>query len=75
KQCTLAQLSLAWLLTRGEDIVPIFGTRHSEYLEDNLQAFQVQLRKEDLAQIDQAAPIGAARGLRYPEASMKAVNR
>jgi aryl-alcohol dehydrogenase-like predicted oxidoreductase len=75
KQYTLAQLSLAWLLTRGEDIVPIFGSKRSEYVDDNLKALHVQLSKEDLSQIDQAAPIGAAKGLRYPEASMQAVNR
>jgi len=75
KRCSLAQLSLAWLLARGEDIVPIVGTKHSGYLEDNLKALQVQLSKEDLAQIDQAAPLGAAKGLRYPEAAMNAVNR
>jgi aryl-alcohol dehydrogenase-like predicted oxidoreductase len=75
KQCSLAQLALAWLLARGNDIVPITGTKHRKYLEDNLKALNVKLSKEDLAQIDQAAPIGAAKGLRYPEASMKAVNR
>jgi aryl-alcohol dehydrogenase-like predicted oxidoreductase len=74
KQCTLAQLSLAWLLARGEDIVPIVGTKHSEYLEDNLKALKVRLSKEDLVQINHAAPLGAAKGLRYPEASMNAVN-
>jgi aryl-alcohol dehydrogenase-like predicted oxidoreductase len=75
KQCSPAQLALAWLLAQGKDIVPITGTKRSEYLEDNLKALQVKLSKEDLAQIDQAAPLGAAKGLRYPEASMKAVNR
>jgi aryl-alcohol dehydrogenase-like predicted oxidoreductase len=75
KRCSLAQLSLAWLLTRGEDIVPIFGAKRSEYVEDNLKALHVQLNREDLAQIDQAVPIGVAKGLRYPEASMQAVNR
>lgn len=75
KSCSLAQLSLAWLLARGEDIVPIVGTKHRRYLEDNLKALQVQLSKAELAQIDEAAPIGVAIGLRYPEESMKAVNR
>jgi aryl-alcohol dehydrogenase-like predicted oxidoreductase len=83
RQCSLAQLSLAWLLARGEDIVPIAGTKRSEYLKDNLGALQVQLSQEDqvqlsqedLAQIDQAAPLGAAKGLRYPETAMMAVNR
>ena len=55
--------------------MPIAGTKRSEYLEDNLKALQVQLSKEDLAQIDLAAPLGAAKGLRYPEGSMAAVNR
>ncbi|MEJ2658575.1 MAG: aldo/keto reductase [Desulfobacterales bacterium] len=75
KQCSLAQLSLAWLLAQWQNIVPIVGTKHRKYLEDNLKALQVQLDKEDLAQIDQAAPIGAAKGMRYPEAAMKSVNR
>jgi hypothetical protein len=44
-------------------------------LEDNLKALQVQLSKVDLVRIDQAAPIGVAKGLRYPEAAMMAVNR
>ncbi|MGA8181505.1 MAG: aldo/keto reductase [Desulfobacterales bacterium] len=75
KQCSLAQLALSWLLAQGRDIVPITGTKRREYLENNLKALQVQLDKDDLAQIDQAAPLGAAKGLRYPEASMTAVNR
>ena len=75
KQCSVAQIALSWLLAQGQDIVPITGTKRRKYLEDNLKAMQVQLNQEDLAQIDQAAPLGAAKGLRYPEASMKAVNR
>jgi aryl-alcohol dehydrogenase-like predicted oxidoreductase len=75
KQCTLAQLCLAWLLARGQDIVPIAGTKRSAYLEDNLKALRVKLSQKDLAQIDKAAPFGAAKGLRYPEEAMQAVNR
>jgi aryl-alcohol dehydrogenase-like predicted oxidoreductase len=75
KECSMAQLALSWLLAQGQDIVPITGTKRREYLEDNLKALQVQLSKDDLAHIDQAAPRGAAQGLRYPEASMAAVNR
>jgi aryl-alcohol dehydrogenase-like predicted oxidoreductase len=74
KKCSLAQLSLAWLLAQGKDIVPIVGTRHSDYLIDNLKALLVQLSQEDLAQINEAAPLGAAKGLRYPEESMKALD-
>ncbi len=75
KACSLAQLCLAWLLARGQDIVPIAGTRHRAYLEDNLKALQVQLSPNDMALIDEAAPLGSAQGLRYPEAAMQAVNR
>jgi aryl-alcohol dehydrogenase-like predicted oxidoreductase len=75
KRCTLAQLSLGWLLAQGEQIVPIVGTKRTAYLEENLKALQVTLSREDLAQIDRAAPVGAAKGQRYAEPAMKAVNR
>lgn len=75
KGCTLAQLSLAWLLARGEYIVPIVGTKRTAYLEENLKALQVKLSKEDWVQIDRAAPAGAAKGARYSEPAMQAVNR
>jgi aryl-alcohol dehydrogenase-like predicted oxidoreductase len=75
KHCSLAQLALAWLLAMGEDIVPIAGTKRSSYLQDNLKALEVTLSKEDLKLIDQAAPLGAAKGQRYPEAAMEALNR
>lgn len=75
KRCTLAQLSLGWLLAQGEHIVPIAGTKRTAYLEENLKALQVKLSKEDLVQIDRAAPVGAAKGERYAEPAMKAVNR
>jgi aryl-alcohol dehydrogenase-like predicted oxidoreductase len=75
KNCSLAQLSLAWLLARGDYIVPIVGTKRVAYLEENLKALNVQLTREDLALIDRAAPPGAARGMRYPEPGMQAVNR
>jgi len=74
KGCSLAQLALAWLLARGEDIVPIAGTKHAEYVEENLKALAVDLSEEDMARIDRAAPAGAAAGERYPEQAMKMVN-
>jgi aryl-alcohol dehydrogenase-like predicted oxidoreductase len=74
KNCSLAQLSLAWLIARGDYIVPIAGTKRVDYLEENLKALDVQLNREDLEQIDRAAPPGAARGLRYPEPGMQALN-
>lgn len=71
KGCSLAQLSLAWLLAGGEDIVPIAGTKRSRYLEENIRALSVDLSPTDLERIDRAAPPGAARGQRYPDQSMQ----
>jgi aryl-alcohol dehydrogenase-like predicted oxidoreductase len=73
KGCTPSQLALAWVLAQGEDIVPIPGTKRVEYLEENLGALAVTLTRDDLARLDEAMPRGAAKGLRYPEAQMKAV--
>jgi aryl-alcohol dehydrogenase-like predicted oxidoreductase len=75
KHCTPSQLALAWVLARGADIVPIFGTKRRKYLEENLGALTVTLTSEDLERIDELAPRGVAAGPRYPEAAMKAVNR
>jgi aryl-alcohol dehydrogenase-like predicted oxidoreductase len=74
KGCQPSQLALAWLLAQGEDIVPIPGTKRRKYLEENVLALQVELTKEDLARINEVAPLGAASGLRYAEASMKSLN-
>jgi aryl-alcohol dehydrogenase-like predicted oxidoreductase len=73
KSCTPAQLSLAWLLAQGDDIVPIPGTKRQKYLEQNAQAVQVELTPDDLARIDEAFPPGAAAGERYPEQAMQRV--
>jgi aryl-alcohol dehydrogenase-like predicted oxidoreductase len=73
KGCTPAQLALAWVLAQGEDIVPIPGTKRLECLEENLGALRVTLTPDDLAQLNDALPPGAAKGLRYPEAQMKAL--
>lgn len=75
KGCTPAQLALAWVLHQGDDIVPIPGTKRRTYLEQNLAALDVALSPDDLARIDRAFPKGAATGYRYPEQSMRAVNR
>ena len=75
KHCTPAQLALAWVLAEGEDIVPIPGTKQRKYLEENVEALNVQLTEKDLERIDEVAPHGAAAGLRYPEAMMASVNR
>jgi aryl-alcohol dehydrogenase-like predicted oxidoreductase len=75
KGCTPAQLALAWLLAQGEDIVPIPGTKHVRYLEDNVGALNVQLSPDDLRRLDEVAPRGAAVGDRYAPAGMAMVNR
>ncbi len=75
KNCTPSQLALAWVLARGKDIVPIPGTKHLHYLEENLGARRVQLSADDLSRIDRVLPQGAASGARYPEAAMRAVGR
>jgi len=75
KGVTPAQLALAWLLAQGEDIVPIPGTKHRRYLEENVAAVDTVLTPEDLKRIDEVAPKGAAAGERYPAAAMQTVNR
>ena len=75
KGCTASQLALAWVLARGEDIVPIPGTKRRKYLEENLAAIEVELTPGDLARIDEIAPQGVAAGTRYPEAGMQMVGR
>ena len=75
KLCTPSQLVLAWLLSRGEDIVPIPGTKRRQYLEQNVGALSVQLTAQDLAHVEAIAPRGVVAGQRYPESGMRAVNR
>jgi aryl-alcohol dehydrogenase-like predicted oxidoreductase len=70
KNCTPAQLALAWVLAQGDDIVPIPGTKRRTYLDQNLGALDVKLTAADLRRIDELAPRGAAVGARYPEEYM-----
>ncbi|HEX7603562.1 MAG TPA: aldo/keto reductase [Polyangiaceae bacterium] len=75
KGCTTSQLALAWVLTRGEHVVALPGTKRRRYLEENLGALQVTLSEHELARIEAIFPIGAAAGERYPEAMMALVGR
>jgi aryl-alcohol dehydrogenase-like predicted oxidoreductase len=70
KGATPGQLALAWLFSRGDDVVPIPGTKRRSYLEENVAAELVSLGADDLARIDAAAPAGAAAGDRYPDMSV-----
>ena len=72
KGCTASQLALAWVLAQGEDMVPIPGTKHVKYLEENIGALDVQLSDEDLSRLDEYAPKGFTAGDRY--ADMSTVN-
>jgi aryl-alcohol dehydrogenase-like predicted oxidoreductase len=70
---TPSQLALAWVLAQGPDIVPIPGTKRRSYLEENVAAEGITLTAEELRQIDEAFPKGAAVGDRYPD--MSSLNR
>ena len=69
KGVTPAQLALAWVLSRGEEIVPIPGTKRRSYLEENAAAGEVELTEDDLAKIEEAFPKGATAGDRYADMS------
>ncbi|HEU0031461.1 MAG TPA: aldo/keto reductase [Kofleriaceae bacterium] len=75
KGVTAGQLALAWVLHRGDDIVPIPGTKRRAYLEENVAAVDVALSATELAAIDAIAPSGVAAGTRYPAAAMTTVGR
>lgn len=67
------QIALAWVLAQGNDIVPIPGTKHIEYLRENIAALDIELSDEELSRLDSAMPRGATAGNRYPD--MSTVNR
>jgi aryl-alcohol dehydrogenase-like predicted oxidoreductase len=74
KDCTPAQLALAWLLAQGQNIVPIPGTTSAKRLHENIGAADVALSAADLARITAVAPSGVAAGERYDETGMRFVN-
>ena len=69
KGCTPAQLALAWVLSRGDDVVPIPGTKRRSYLEENAAAVDVALTDADVARLEAAFPVGVAQGDRYADMS------
>ena len=74
KGVTAAQLALAWVLTQGDDIVPIPGTTRPERIDENAGALDVELTGAELARLDEIAPLGVAAGTRYPEPAMTVLN-
>jgi len=75
KGCSTAQLALAWVLAKGEDVVPIPGTKHRRYLDENIGALDVNLSSEELQRLDEILPPGAAAGPRYPAQALAALDR
>ncbi|MEV5650903.1 aldo/keto reductase [Nocardia sp. NPDC052254] len=75
KGLTAGQLALAWVQARGEDVVPIPGTKRRTYLEQNVAAVDIELSAADLARIDAAAPAAAFVGARYPEHLARAAGK
>jgi aryl-alcohol dehydrogenase-like predicted oxidoreductase len=75
KKSTPAQIALAWCLSRGKDVVPIPGTKRTDYLRENVAALDVSLSAEEIRTLDAAFPVGSTAGERYPEGGMRVVNR
>jgi aryl-alcohol dehydrogenase-like predicted oxidoreductase len=75
KGITPGQLALAWVMAQGEDVVPIPGTKRRRYIEENAAAAEVELSDDELARIDEAAPVGTTAGARYDEIGMASVHR
>ncbi len=75
KNCTPAQLALAWLLHQGQDVVPIPGTKRLAYMRENTAATNIALTAADLQWLDEKLPVGAAAGDRYYEIGMSMLDR
>jgi aryl-alcohol dehydrogenase-like predicted oxidoreductase len=75
RHCTPAQLALAWVLSRGEEIVPIPGTKHVDYLEDNLGALTIELSADEIASLEEEFEPSHVAGQRYAPPQMQALNR
>ena len=69
KGCTPGQLALAWVLSRGQDVIPIPGTKRRSFLEENVAAMDVVLSDSDLAALEEVFPVGSGAGDRYPDMS------
>jgi aryl-alcohol dehydrogenase-like predicted oxidoreductase len=74
KGATAVQLAIAWVLSRGNDIIPLIGARTREQLKESLGAVDVQLSAHDLRRIEEAVPAAAVAGSRYPEAQMRTLD-
>jgi aryl-alcohol dehydrogenase-like predicted oxidoreductase len=75
KGVTAGQLALAWVLAKGEDLVPIPGTKRRKYLEENAKAVDIQLTSTEIAEIEAAVPQDDVAGERYVAATMKYIDK
>jgi aryl-alcohol dehydrogenase-like predicted oxidoreductase len=73
--CTPAQVALAWVLSRPEQVIPIPGTKRRRHLAENVAAVEIELRPEELASLEAAFPLGAAAGDRYNTEQARWVGR
>jgi aryl-alcohol dehydrogenase-like predicted oxidoreductase len=71
KNATSSQIAIAWVMSRGADVVPLIGARRRTQLAESLKALDLKLTAEDLAQIERAVPADAVAGSRYPEQQMR----
>ncbi len=74
KRATVAQIAIAWVLSRGDDVVPLVGARRRDRLQEALGALELELAAEDLAAIERAVPPGAAAGDRYDASQMTSLD-
>ena len=75
KGATAAQIALAWLLARGNDVFPIPGCKTQLHLEEDIAALKFNLEPADFIDLEQVFPIGVASGARYPKQGMKGVDK
>ena len=75
KGITASQLALAWVMAKGDDLVPIPGTKRRKYLEENVAAVAVQLTPAEVSELETAVPPDAVAGGRYSDASMKTIDQ
>jgi aryl-alcohol dehydrogenase-like predicted oxidoreductase len=75
KKVAISSVALAWILRKGDDLVPLVGMGRPENVERNLETFRVSLDEAEMAALDAAFPIGCAAGLRYPESMISSLGR
>ena len=75
KGVSMSSVALAWLLRKGDDLIPLVGMGRPENVDRNLEALRVQLDDAEMAALDAAFPIGCAAGPRYPESAMASLGR